>query len=352
MSNNFNQQRLETAFSSFKEYSKETRFLDDTKERAERKQFFKRLAQEEFSELNFSEMIKKLWASQIWGNKEYLINKLIKDNSFEKLKTKLSYVFSKNGSPRNCYESLVGEVKGMGPSMSTEVLCYNDPKNAGIWNDKARKALAWLEAKNIPFDRYKITGEEYDNFNSTLKILAEQLNKKGYKDVDLLFVDYFLWEVWEKFSRQEAMVEPQPRIRPKTPSRHDELCDKIAEIGSWLGFEVESEKLIATGAKIDVIWRAKIANLGAVSYAFEVQDRGSIDSLIVNLQRAQMNPTVQKLIVISDGEQILKIKEEIKTMPESFRKACTFWESLDVDKTHLSLEQVSSSIAKLDLVKD
>ena len=109
----------------FKEYSKETRFLDDTKERSERKQFFKRLTQEELSELNFSEMIKKLWASQIWGNKEYLINKLIKDNSFEKLKTKLSYIFSKNGSPRNRYESLVGEVKGMGPSIKARAIQNN-----------------------------------------------------------------------------------------------------------------------------------------------------------------------------------------------------------------------------------
>lgn len=352
MSNQFNQQKLGMALSSFKEYAKESRFVNDTKERIARKEFFKHLSQEKLTELTLSEMIKKLWAAQIWGNKEYLVNKIIRDNGIEKLEKKFSYVFTKEDLPNKCYESLLGDIKGIGPSMITEILCYIDPKNAGIWNDKARKALAWLEAKNVPFDRYKITGEEYSNFNSVLKVLAEQLTKEGYKDVDFLFVDYFLWEVWEKFARQEIIIEFPTRSHPRTPSRHDELCDKIAEIGSWLGFDVESEKLVASGAKIDIIWRAKIANLGAVSYAFEVQDRGSIDSLIVNLQRAQINPTVQKLIVISDEEQILKIQEEIKTMPESFRKACTFWESLDVDKTHQSLEQVSSSIAKLDLVRE
>lgn len=352
MNQQLSQERLEKALYLFKEYSKEARFQEDSKERMERKKFFQHLIKEKFNELNFSEMIKKLWAAQIWGNKEYLINKIIKDNGIEKLENKFSRIFSKEGLPGKRYEELLGDVKGIGPSMITEILCYIDPDNAGIWNDKARKALAWLEVKNIPFDKYRITAEEYDKFNSILKLLAEQLNKEGYKDVDLLFVDYFLWEIWEKFSRQEPEVRQPPRVQTRALSKHDELCDKIAEIGSWLGFEVESEKLIATGAKIDVIWRAKIANLGAVSYAFEVQDRGSIDSLIVNLQRAQINPTVQKLIVISDEEQISKIKEEIKTMPESFRKACIFWESLDVDKTHLSLEQVSSSITKLGLVNE
>ncbi len=348
----FNEDRLAKALEAFHEYTKESRFSDDTRERAERKKHFQSLARAGFNELNFTEMIKKLWASKIWGNKEYLVNKLIKDNGIEKLEQKFSYVFANKDSPREQYDALVGQVKGMGPSMITEILCYLEPKNAGIWNDKARRALAWLGAKDIPFDTYRITSKEYMKFNSTLASLAEELSREGYKDVDMLFVDYFLWETWDKFARNEIKTAVLIRNRTRQLSRHDETCDRIAQIGSWLGFEVESEKLIAPGAKLDVIWRAKIANLGAVSYAFEVQDRGSIDSLIVNLQRAQSNPTVQKLIVVSDAEQLSKIKEEIKTMPESFRKACTFWETFDVERTHQSLEQVSTSVAKLELIKE
>jgi len=55
-----------------------------------------------------------------------------------------------------------------------------------------------------------------------------------------------------------------------------------------------------------------------------VQDRGSIDSLIVNLQQAQNNLTAQKLVIVTDAEQIIKIKERIQTLQESFRKFITY----------------------------
>lgn len=138
----------------------------------------------------------------------------------------------------------------------------------------------------------------------------------------------------------------------KSKSRHDELKIKIATIGSWLGFEIETEKSIATGAVIDTVWKAKISNLGQITYVFEVQDRGSIDSLILNLQRAQSNSIVQKLVVVTDKDQIEKIKNEILTMPEHFRKAITYWEDRDVDETYENLEQVTNSITRLNLLND
>jgi hypothetical protein len=347
-----NEQKLKKAFEIFSDYSKESRFKDDIKERLERKQFFQKFAREKFSELNFSEMIKKLWGAQIWSNKDYLINKIIKNNGIEKLTGEFTKLVSLKDTPGERYQRYLENIRDMGPAMVTEIICYLDPQNAGIWNDKARKALGWLEAENIPYDKYRITGKEYDDFNAVLKGLANDLKGEGYKDVDLLFVDYFLWEIWDKFARHEKTRKPFGKAKGKPSSKHDELRDKVAEIGSWLGFEVETEKFITTGARVDVVWRARIANLGAVSYIFEVQDRGSIDSLIVNLQRAQINPTVQKLIIISDTEQIAKIQNEIKTMPENFRKITTFWGIEEVENTHQSLEQVTTSITKLHLVEE
>jgi len=347
-----NKQKLKKAFGVFKEYSKESRFQDDIKERVERKQFFQKLTSGKFNELNFSEIIKKLWASRIWSNKDYLINKIIKDNGIQKIADEFTRLISLKGTPGERYQRFLENIKGMGPSMVTEIVCHVDPQNAGIWNDKARKALAWLEVENISYDKYKITGKEYDDCNTLLKGLVDDLRKEGYEGVDFLFVDYFLWETWGKFARQERFLRPVNEIRSKSLSKHDELRDKVAEIGSWLGFETETEKFITTGARVDAVWRARIANLGTVSYIFEVQDRGSIDSLILNLQRAQVNPVVQKLIVVSDTKQIEKIKNEIKIMPENFRKIIAFWEAEDVESTHESLEQVTDSIAKLHLVEE
>jgi hypothetical protein len=240
----FNGKKLEIALASFKEYSKESRYQEDTADRQERKYFFKKISNEKFSEFKFSEMLKKLWASQIWGNKEYLVNKIVKDNGLEILKKKFNLVCPNPPSILKLYQELL-EIKGMGPSMITELLCYIDPKNAGIWNEKARKALEWLEVKGVPIEKYIISGEEYAHFNSVLQILAGKLEEEGYRGVDLLLVDYFLWEICSKFGGKEVEVKKDDGHKTKTLSRHDELRDKIAEIGSWLGFETETEKTVA-----------------------------------------------------------------------------------------------------------
>lgn len=353
LSMKINQTKLKQAIEGFGLYLATERAREDTQEREERKRYFQNLFNKNFDEFVFSEIIKKLWASQIWANQEYLVSKIIKDNGIEKLTQVFKKLISGNESPGRRYENFLESIKGMGPSMVTEILCYADPHSAGIWNEKARRALAWLEAEEIPYEKYRINGKEYDAFNSFLKELAEILRQELKEDFDLLFVDYFLWEVWDKFSRKEEkeIREVEKKIT-KGASRHDEIKDKIAAIGSWLGFQVDTEKAIGPGARVDVVWYARIANLGAVSYVFEVQDRGSVDSLILNLQKAQTAPTVQKLIVVSDGKQLEKIKREISALSESFRKATTFWEFNDVENTYQSLEQVANSMRNLKLFEE
>lgn len=344
--------KLDQAIQLFGKYTKSDRYHNDSEDRENRKAFFKDLIKKPFDEAVFAEIIKKLWASQIFGNKEYLVDKIVKDNGIEKLKTKFDLLGECEYAPEKKYDAFIGSVKGMGPSMVTELICYLTPERAGIWNDKARKALTWLEVNQLPLNKYKITGQEYKELNDFLAFVALKMDQAGYKDADLLLVDYLLWEVWDSYVKNERQILPAPIVTIKSQSRHDELINKIVEIGAWLGFDVESEKPIAIGSRVDAVWKAKIANLGSVSYVFEVQDRGSIDSLILNLQRSQRNPTVQKLIIVSDISQIEKIKKEAETMPETFRKNCAYWSDEDVDETHQSLEQVSTAIAKLNLVND
>jgi hypothetical protein len=343
-----NEKRLKNALELFREYSKEERFKEDMKDREERKKFFQEITRKKLTELSLSQIIKKLWASRIWGNKDYLVEKIIKTNGIKKLNLEFAKLIAKKGTPGQRYDNFLKNIKGMGPAMVTEILCHLEPKNAGIWNDKAKKALAWLEIKNVPYNKYRITGKEYDDFNQKMKELVNILKQDGYKNVDLLFLDYFFWEIYDKILRQQKIST----IKKTSTSRHEEILEKVAQIGSWLGFETETEKQIATGARVDVVWRARIANLGAVSYVFEIQEKGSIDSLIMNLQRAQNNPTVQKLIVVSNKDQIEKIKGEIKSLPESFRKAVNFWDTEEVEGTYQSLEQATESIQRLHLLEE
>lgn len=301
------------------------------------------------TEIEFGELISNLWASGMWGNKDYLVQKIIDDNGIDKIRTQFGDLLYGSHSFENRFDRFIEEIKGLGPASLTEILCLFDPNKYSIWNDKARKALRNLKFDNLPLNKYQISGKEYKKINETVTLIGKKLRDLGFSDADLLALDYFLYEIWYV---EKEKIEIKKEVKEEAYEfDHDEVRDFIKEIGVQLGFETDTEKSIAHGAKVDVIWRAKIANLGVVTYVFEVHKKGSIDSLILNLQRALNNPTVQKIIAVSDKIQLEKIREEIKTLPENFRKTLTFWEVSDAIRTHEKLSEVIQSINKLELVK-
>ncbi len=240
--------------------------------------------------------------------------------------------------------------------MITEILAFVHPQKCGLWNDKARKALILLgfEDNFRIVKKYQITGNEYEKFNTLLQEIKDELNYQGIQDLDMLGIDYFLFEVWKAGWADKQL----PPVKPVTPGHikitdfdHDEIIEQIIAIGQWLGFEVHKEKPIAPGSKVDAVWQARIANLGVVTYVFEVQRRGSYDSLILNLQRSQNNPSVQRLVVVALPEEIVRIKREIETLTESFRRSIAYMEVSEVMRSMELVTELSAIINKLDLVK-
>lgn len=328
-------------------------FKNEMSEREEHREFIVNLLKQDklktMTEFEFGELISRLWASALWGNKDYLVQKIIAANGLSKIISEFENLLYGQDSFDKRFDRFLREVAGLGPSTITEILCLFDPKKYGIWNDKARKALKILKFESLPLTKYTISGKEYIRINEVLLEIANQLEKSGIKTPDLLVVDYFLFEVWREEKRKEKFKDEE--IKEEVDFDHDEIKDFVRDIGNWLGFEVDVEKQVATGARVDCIWMAKIANLGVVTYVFEVHKSGSIDSLILNLQKALNNPTVQKIIAVSSADRIEKISKEVKGLPENFRKTLTFWEVSDVIKAHEQLAEVIESINKLELVK-
>lgn len=222
-------------------------------------------------------------------------------------------------------------------------MCYNEPGRCGIWNRRARDAIKVLGLGSIVnLEKYRLSGAEYEAFNDLLQAIAKELVARAINAnlADLLLVDFFLFEV----TRQEV---PTPKAEIFD---HDEVKDLVKSIGMNLGFDVNSEVPIAHGATVDVVWRAHIGNLGSVTYVFEAHRSGSIDSLILNLQRAKSNPTVQKLVAVSDELQLERIRREISSLPEEFRRALCFWPVSDVQEVANSLKVVVESIERLGLL--
>lgn len=131
---------------------------------------------------------------------------------------------------------------------------------------------------------------------------------------------------------------------------HDEIKEKLETIGKLLGFESRSEVKITTGAIVDIVWEARIGNMGKAIYVFEVQSKGSIDSLILNLRKAQSNPAVQAVVAVSDESQLSKIIKESTGVIEE--KSLRTWDIEDVIKVYDSLVRAHESINKLSLVPE
>ena len=181
------------------------------------------------------------------------------------------------------------------------------------------------------------------------------MNENGILNIDLLIVDYMFWDIIYPMAKKENSLEKnEEEIIIEKDSKqfiHNDIINQIVEIGRWLGFESKSEVKIADGAVVYAIWQAQIGNMGKVIYAFEVQTHGSIDSLILNLQKSINNSAVQAIVAVSDEVQIEKIKKESKGI-HSIEEKLKTWNYEEVIEMHDCLERSNEIINNLGLVPD
>ncbi len=189
------------------------------------------------------------------------------------------------------------------------------------------------------------------------KEISQGLKNVGLVDTNLLAVDYFIWnqlQIEDNLSniylkKPEKELKPEFKTSEESKFIHDDIRDKLRDIGQWLGFTAKIEKKVSEGSQVDTIWESTIGNMGRIIYVFEVQTKGSIDSLILNLLKSLNNAAVQGVVAVSDRKQLQKIKNlalDVKELKDKLK----YWDYEEVLKVHESLEFVNASINKLGLV--
>lgn len=335
-------------------------FADEQKERDERLAYYSAWTADRLKRMSpdeFLAYLSKLWAMRSWGNKQYVVDKMLADNP--RLMESIADCLWGSASLAQRWDKFRSSVKGLGPAMISELLCYTHPKRCVIWNRRAYGALSYLGEKDVPWHYYQLTGEKYEGLCKIAYEIAEAMRKEGMENVDMLSVNFFFWEELQRDGRlcdirkematEEAQVDKAEIKRDKAGFIHNEIRDAIADIGGRLGFIASTEKRVAEGAIVDAVWEVTIGNMGRVIYVFEVQTKGSLDSLMVNLQRALNNPAVQGVVAVSDVAQIEKLKKEVATVP-GLKDKLKYWNYLEVLDVQKSLEQVNESINALGLV--
>ena len=358
-----NAEKLNAAIKQFKvNRVKNASYFDENwAERKERKAYYQSFDKAKLltmTEDEFLEYISKLWSMLIWGNKKYVVDKLIADNGFDNVKKQLVDLLYSDAAIEKRWDAFLKNVKGLGPATISELLTYVNPQEYVIFNKTTILCYAYLDIPDMPKYNYQYTGKKYAEVCNFAKKIATLLVESGEKDADLLAVDYFLWDeilpLAEKKrsgdKTQEAPAVAKPVSAKDTKSLHDEIKEKLVAIGELLGFESRAEVRITAGAVVDAVWEAKIGNMGKAIYVFEVQSKGSIDSLILNLKKAQNNAAVQAVVAVADEEQLAKIIKESRGVIDE--KDLRTWDSEDVLAVYDALVRAHESINKLALVPE
>jgi hypothetical protein len=229
-----------------------------------------------------------------------------------------------------------------------------------VWNRRAYVGLDYLGVAELPRYSHQVTGARYAQLCAIAREIGAALAHAGCHEPDLLAVDYFIWDELQMVEKLKDLHQPPNPAQTVTPVEaqgpspdfvHNEVRDRIAEIGTWLGFSTSVEVKVAAGSQVDAVWEASIGNMGKVIYVFEVQTKGSIDSLLLNLLKAHNNPAVQGVVAVSDADQLEKIRTQAQQVAD-LSKALRCWDYQEVLAVHSGLEMVNEAINKLRLVPD
>lgn len=330
----------------------------DEEERQKRKQYFQSWTVDRLRCLDRDGLVSiasGLWSTAMWGSKGAFADRIIDENGLELVRERLADLIYGDAPMETRWDKFRATVKHIGPAFASELLAHIYPNDYLVWNKIAISEFQRLGVDKVPRHYYQLDGKTYLRMCSVGKVIADRLRLKGIVGADLMLVNYFLW--WH-----DKHVDDSPTTKPSAPDfipasttkkeaefLHNEVRDKLVEVGGFLGFIANSEVNVAAGSRVDVVWEATIGNMGRVVYVFEVQTKGSIDSLIVNLLKAKNNPAVQGIVAVSDEPQLAKIKAHSTEIPV-LNGYLKFWDYREVLSVHESLESAHQKINQLGLV--
>jgi hypothetical protein len=335
----------------FKEWLKTPEGQASVKEHRDHEKYFKeKLSPQNLEKMTsdeFREVYKTLWASNIWGNKDwYVDSKLLEPNGLETIKRELKKLLYGPGEIDAKYDEFRKNVKGFGPSSISEILHFVFPEKYCLWNEKPKSVLPFLGLTLLPdrFFKYQITsGSEYLQCVNVLKVIKNTL--KDYGIIDFIDLDIFFWHIYNdvmpvKPREVEKEVKVIPVVKPMEVriSDHDGAEFYLLELGKMLGFltyvasrdhikifngrrlgdvallkeipPFAGERDLNSAREIDVIWFGEDEN---PKYCFEVEHTTDILRSLNRL--AQLQHINAKFFIVAPEERRSKFEIEMQKYP-------------------------------------
>lgn len=304
--------------------------------------YFASNAIEKIDEGVLRKLIRILWSFEIWTNKDWLLEQMLQ-SGLPKIRESFKVLLYGNKPPAERFDQM-RDIKMMGAATISEILAHHDHNNYPIWNRRAKGSLIKLGINTSAFPKStQITGSQYEDFVEVVKPVFKKVNQV-YPDIDdLLKLDFLLYYI--------SILSEEKAFELGEKFDHEATVLQILQLGDSLGFDFQKEYTVASGCRIDAIWRSRIANLGMITYAFEVHKSGSRDSAILNLQRIfNADPTIQKVVLVSTDDELGKFKEEISTLPEDFRNSVGYFRVKDLEEALLHQEYLKRTLETVGLM--
>jgi hypothetical protein len=301
----------------------------------------------DFEEGDIRELVRSLWAFGNWTDKDYIVGKILQEG-IEPVCAQLQTAIHETDDRAAAFDALI-EVPRFGPAVSSEILMFLRPQECGIVNRRARDALSVLSYKDEIPNRID-SGEDYEDYMATLSSVLSRVQEYQPEAApvtitDYVDLDYFLYhlsEIEDQTGETEELEEPS----------HDEIQTMLERIGQGLGFDVQTEYQLAAGARIDVRWKSRVANLGTISYFFEVHHSGSRDSAILNLKKAENNADgVQRLAIVSDPEQLEDFQDNIEAFSADFGDSVVLISNEDVVELDGTVDELQTQLKDVGLME-
>jgi len=285
---------------------------------------------------------------------------MMKGKKFFRLRSQQAFQIGSNklfygdGPIRGRFDAVQENVHMIGAASISELLAHHDHNTYPIWNQRSKDGLLQLGVNQDDLPKSKnISGKQYAEFCEIVRDLFDDI-REVYPDCNDLFeLDFLLY-----FLSSETDVLDVEASEPATETVqetddfvHDDVIEQVLELGDGLGFEVEKEYSVLSGCRIDALWRTRIANLGTISYAFEVHHKGSRDSAILNLQRVNRDASIRKVIIISNEEELEKFRDMIESLGEDFRNAVGYFRVSDLQSAIDHLDSLKDILNKMGLLR-
>lgn len=303
-------------------------------------------------ELKFKDVYKGLWASNIWGNKDwYVENRLLKPNrGLEPIKSELTKLFYNDTLPlAERYDEFKKKIKGLGSSALTELLHFVFPDKYCLWNDKPKTVLPFLGLDSLLPEKvfkYQISaGEDYAVCNSVMDILRKELISAGLKEADFIDLDCYIWFMFIKKVPQRRRGRPveeeqekqdETKIKISGINSHEDAQYYLLKLGELFGYvtytcdkksksnnvelgdvaivkELPSfagERDLNSARTIDVIWFDEDEN---PRYCFEVEHTMDISRSLQRLY--QLRQFYVSFFVVSPEDKRSKFDIEMRKAP-------------------------------------